>query len=49
MEMKNKMKAHFMPEDFVFRKWTNLNTIASVAEAAVYHWAIEGDSQPLKA
>lgn len=48
IEMKSKMKAHTMPEDVVFWKWINLNTIALVTEAAVYHWGMEGDSQPLK-
>ncbi|MEH0962232.1 hypothetical protein V6M83_00170 [Streptococcus anginosus] len=48
IEMKSKMKAHTMPEEVVFWKWINLNTIALVTEAAVYHWGMEGDSQPLK-
>lgn len=48
IEMKSKVKAHNMPEDVVFWKWINLNTIALVTEAAVYHWSMEGDSQPLK-
>ncbi|KAG9509753.1 Clathrin heavy chain 1, partial [Fragariocoptes setiger] len=48
MEMKSKMKAHAMPEDVVFWKWVNLNTIALVTEAAVYHWSMEGESLPLK-
>lgn len=48
IEMKSKMKAHAMPEDVVFWKWININTIALVTEAAVYHWSMEGESQPLK-
>jgi len=48
IEMKSKMKAHTMPEDVVFWKWINVNTIALVTEAAVYHWSMEGESQPLK-
>ncbi|RWS28918.1 clathrin heavy chain 1-like protein [Leptotrombidium deliense] len=48
IEMKSKMKAHTMTEDVIFWKWINLNTIALVTEGAVYHWGMEGDSQPLK-
>lgn len=48
IEMKSKMKAHTMPEEVVFWKWINVNTIALVTEAAVYHWSMEGESQPLK-
>lgn len=48
IEMKSKMKAHTMPEDVVFWKWINVNTIALVTDAAVYHWSMEGESQPLK-
>ncbi|XP_053209448.1 clathrin heavy chain 1-like [Panonychus citri] len=48
IEMKSKMKAHTMTEDVVFWKWINVNTIALVTETAVYHWSMEGDSQPVK-
>lgn len=48
IEMKSKMKAHTMNEDVVFWKWINVNTIALVTETAVFHWSMEGDSQPLK-
>lgn len=48
IEMRSKMKAHVMPEEVVFWKWINVNTIALVTEAAVYHWSMEGESQPLK-
>lgn len=48
IEMKSKMKAHTMNEDVVFWKWINVNTIALVTETTVYHWGMEGDSQPLK-
>lgn len=48
IEMKSKMKAHTMTEDVVFWKWINVNTIALVTENAVYHWGMEGDSQPSK-
>lgn len=48
IEMKSKMKAHTMNEDVVFWKWINVNTIALVTETTVYHWGMEGDSQPTK-
>ncbi|KFM64868.1 Clathrin heavy chain 1, partial [Stegodyphus mimosarum] len=48
IEMKSKMKAHTMNEDVVFWKWINVNTIALVTETAVFHWSMEGESQPLK-
>jgi clathrin heavy chain len=46
--MKSKMKAHLMTEDCIFWKWISVNTIGIVTEQAVYHWSMEGDSQPVK-
>uniref|UniRef100_A0A0K8TT11 Clathrin heavy chain n=1 Tax=Tabanus bromius TaxID=304241 RepID=A0A0K8TT11_TABBR len=48
IEMKSKMKATTMTEDVVFWKWISLNTLALVTETSVYHWSMEGDSQPVK-
>ncbi|XP_058287353.1 clathrin heavy chain 2 isoform X4 [Hylobates moloch] len=48
IEMKSKMKAHTMAEEVIFWKWVSVNTIALVTETAVYHWSMEGDSQPMK-
>ncbi|XP_039266520.2 clathrin heavy chain 1 [Styela clava] len=48
IEMKSKMKAHNMTEDVVFWKWISTNMVALVTEGAVYHWSMEGDSQPTK-
>ncbi|CAB1322090.1 unnamed protein product [Coregonus sp. 'balchen'] len=48
IEMKSKMKAHTMTEEVMFWKWISVNTVALVTEAAVYHWSMEGDSQPMK-
>ncbi|XP_022243917.1 clathrin heavy chain 1-like [Limulus polyphemus] len=48
IEMKSKMKAHTMSDDVVFWKWISLNTVALVTETAVFHWSMEGDSQPVK-
>lgn len=46
--MKSKMKAHTMTDDVTFWKWISLNTVALVTDNAVYHWSMEGDSQPIK-
>lgn len=46
--MKSKMKAHTMTDDVTFWKWISLNTVAIVTDNAVYHWSMEGDSQPVK-
>ncbi|XP_033115342.1 clathrin heavy chain 1 isoform X2 [Anneissia japonica] len=48
IEMKSKMKAHTMTDDVTFWKWINVNTIGMVTDTAVYHWGMEGDSQPVK-
>jgi len=48
IEMKAKMKAHVMTDDVIFWKWISLNLIALVTETSVYHWSMEGDSQPQK-
>uniref|UniRef100_A0A673ADK7 Clathrin heavy chain n=1 Tax=Sphaeramia orbicularis TaxID=375764 RepID=A0A673ADK7_9TELE len=48
IEMKSKMKAHTMTEEVMFWKWISVNTVALVTDTAVYHWSMEGDSQPAK-
>ncbi|KAJ8312752.1 hypothetical protein KUTeg_010125 [Tegillarca granosa] len=48
IEMKSKMKSHTMTDDVVFWKWISVNTVALVTEKAVYHWGMEGESQPQK-
>jgi len=48
IEMKSKMKAYNMSEECVFWKWISVNTIGIVTDLAVYHWSMEGDSQPVK-
>jgi hypothetical protein len=42
------MKTHNMTEDCIFWKWVSVNTIGIVTETCVYHWTMEGDSQPVK-
>ncbi len=46
--MKSKVKAHTMSEEVMFWKWISVNTVALVTDSAVYHWSMEGDSQPTK-
>ena len=46
--MKSKVKAHLMTEEVLFWKWVTVNTIGIVTDACVYHWSMEGDSQPVK-
>ncbi|XP_065571260.1 clathrin heavy chain 1-like [Artemia franciscana] len=48
IEIKSRMKQHNMTEEVIFWKWVTVNTIAIVTETAVYHWSMEGDSQPVK-
>lgn len=48
IEMKSKMKAHTMTDDVIFWKWISPNTLALVTETSVFHWSMEGDSQPVK-
>ncbi|KAM7265861.1 hypothetical protein ACFE04_003544 [Oxalis oulophora] len=48
IEMKAKMKSHQMPEQVVFWKWISPKMLGLVTQASVYHWSIEGDSEPVK-
>ncbi|KAM5263324.1 clathrin heavy chain 2 [Ctenodactylus gundi] len=48
IEMKSKMKSHTMADEVIFWKWISVSTLALVTESAVYHWNMEGDSQPVK-
>ncbi|XP_054546712.1 clathrin heavy chain 2 isoform X2 [Talpa occidentalis] len=48
IEMKSKVKAYTMAEEVIFWKWVSVNTVALVTETAVYHWSVDGDSQPVK-
>ncbi len=42
------MKAFNMTEECLFWKWISVNTIGIVSDLSVYHWSMEGDSQPVK-
>ncbi|KAI5133192.1 Clathrin Heavy Chain 2 [Manis pentadactyla] len=48
IEIKSKIKSHTMTEEVIFWKWVSGNTVALVTETTVYHWSMEGDSQPVK-
>ncbi|MBA0811327.1 hypothetical protein Gohar_003236, partial [Gossypium harknessii] len=48
IEMKAKIKSHQMPEPVVFWKWITPKTLGLVTQTSVYHWSIEGDSEPVK-
>ncbi|KAH7058366.1 clathrin heavy chain [Linnemannia elongata] len=48
LEMKTKVKSHLMHDDVEFWKWISLKSLALVTGTAVYHWSMEGDSQPIK-
>ena len=48
MEMKSKMKSHQLTEPVVYWKWISPATVAMVTGGAVYHWSMEGQSEPVK-
>ncbi|MCD7452853.1 Clathrin heavy chain, partial [Datura stramonium] len=48
IEAKQKIKSHQMPEQVVFWKWITPKMLGLVTQTSVYHWSIEGDSEPVK-
>ncbi|TKY47560.1 Clathrin heavy chain 1 [Spatholobus suberectus] len=48
IEMKAKMKSYQMPEQVVFWKWITPKLLGLATQTSVYHWSIEGDSEPVK-
>jgi clathrin heavy chain len=48
MEMKSKMKSHQLTEPVIFWKWISPSIVAMVTGAAVFHWSMEGQSEPVK-
>ncbi|KOM46889.1 hypothetical protein LR48_Vigan07g059300 [Vigna angularis] len=48
IELKAKMKSYQMPEQVVFWKWISPKMLGLVTQTSVYHWSIEGDSEPVK-
>ncbi|KAL0744142.1 hypothetical protein Bca4012_085655 [Brassica carinata] len=48
IEAKAKLKSHQMPEQVVFWKWITPKVLGLVTQNSVYHWSIEGESEPVK-
>nr|XP_017222488.1 PREDICTED: clathrin heavy chain 1-like isoform X2 [Daucus carota subsp. sativus] len=48
IETKAKMKSCQMPGQVSFWKWITPELLGLVTQASVYHWSIEGDSEPVK-
>ncbi|XP_031504646.1 clathrin heavy chain 2-like isoform X1 [Nymphaea colorata] len=48
IELKAKIKSHQMPEQVVFWKWITPKVLGLVTQTSVYHWSIEGESEPVK-
>jgi clathrin heavy chain len=48
MEMKSKMKSHQLTDAVVFWKWISPATVAMVTGTGVFHWSMEGQSEPVK-
>jgi len=48
LEMKSKMKSFQMSEQVVFWKWITPSMLGLVTQVSVYHWDMEGSSEPKK-
>ncbi|MCO5556042.1 hypothetical protein L7F22_009586 [Adiantum nelumboides] len=48
IEAKAKVKSHQLNEDVQFWKWISNTTLGLVTSTAVYHWTMEGESNPSK-
>ena len=48
MEMKSKMKSFQLTDPVVFWKWISPATVAMVTGSGVFHWSMEGQSEPVK-
>eukprot|EP01135_Chromosphaera_perkinsii_P003336 Nk52_evm36s240 gene=Nk52_evmTU36s240 len=48
IELKSKMKSYQLTDDVVYWRWISVNTIAMVTENSVFHWSIDGSSDPVK-
>ena len=48
MKIQVRTNSHLPSDDVTFWKWISLNTVALVTDNAVYHWSMEGESQPVK-
>lgn len=48
LEQKKKLKDFVMTDAIVFWKWISETTIALITTNSVFHWAMDGDSKPVK-
>ncbi|KAJ1460266.1 hypothetical protein M885DRAFT_459036 [Pelagophyceae sp. CCMP2097] len=48
LELRAKMKSYNLVEACVFWRWTSPTNIALVTPTAVFHWSIDGTSDPVK-
>mmetsp|Transcript_14678 Transcript_14678/g.21445 ORF Transcript_14678/g.21445 Transcript_14678/m.21445 type:complete len:1750 (-) Transcript_14678:198-5447(-) len=48
LDKKAKLKSFTMPEALVSWKWTSSTNLALITGTAVYHWGLEGASDPVK-
>ncbi|PON78992.1 Clathrin, heavy chain [Parasponia andersonii] len=48
IELKAKLKSHVVPEQVVFWKWITPKLLGLVTQTSVYHWSIEGETEPVK-
>ncbi|KAL3681952.1 hypothetical protein R1sor_024908 [Riccia sorocarpa] len=48
IELKAKIKSYQMPEQVVFWKWITPKLLGLVTQTSVYHWSIEGETEPVK-
>jgi len=48
LEMKAKMKSYQLPEQVVFWKWITSARLGLVTQTSVFHWDMEGASEPVK-
>ncbi|PRP76681.1 clathrin heavy chain 1-like, partial [Planoprotostelium fungivorum] len=48
LDQKAKLKATTMTDAVVYWRWISTSTIALVTATAAYHWALEGQSEPVK-
>jgi len=48
IELKTKMKQTVMTDAVVYWKWISAGTMALVTASAVFHWSMDGSSEPVK-
>mmetsp|Transcript_17321 Transcript_17321/g.52085 ORF Transcript_17321/g.52085 Transcript_17321/m.52085 type:complete len:1674 (-) Transcript_17321:219-5240(-) len=48
LDTKTKLKAYQMPETVEYWKWTSPSRLGLVTATSVYHWEVEGASDPVK-